>query len=79
VLDNHTVELGTQDKNFALQVARRAEEESRLYHFPRVLYKPSIHPCGEKKLATILCTWSPTEVVHTGSLPSMSLEAIVDI
>jgi hypothetical protein len=60
-------------------LARRGEEESTLYHFTRVLYEPSIHPCGEKKLATILCTWSPTEVVHTWLLPSMSLEAIVDI
>jgi hypothetical protein len=30
VFENHTVELGTQNKNFALQIGRRGEEEISL-------------------------------------------------
>ena len=31
---------------------------------------PLSHPCGEKTLATTLCTWSPKEIVQTELLPS---------
>jgi hypothetical protein len=42
VLDNHAVELGTQGKNFILQVARREEGRIQL--------------CGENTLDTTLYT-----------------------
>ena len=77
MLDNHLVELGTQGR-FIL-FCRLFEEEGRsnpLANSPRVRYKPSSHPCEEKKLATTLCTWSHNVV--TELLPSLITYAHVD-
>ena len=65
VLDNHLVDLGTQDKVpcFTDCLTRRGRITSEA-SFPRVRFKLSSHPCGEKKLATTLCTWSPNKKWH---------------
>ena len=59
VLDNHLVELGTQGDLFCFVGCLKRRKEQSFANSPRVRYKPSSHPCGEKKLATALCTWSP--------------------
>ena len=68
MLDNHLVELGTQGDLFCFVGCLKRRKEQSSAKSPRVWYKPSSHPCGEKKLATALCTWSPNVV--TELLPS---------
>jgi hypothetical protein len=58
MLDNHTINLGIQDKNFVLQVARREEEE--IISYPRVRYKPSSYPCGKNNLLQHSALEAPT-------------------
>ena len=59
MLDNHLVELGTQGDLFCFVDCLKRRKKQSFANSPRVRYKPSSHPCGEKKLATALCTWSP--------------------
>ena len=68
VLDNHLVELGTQGDLFCFEGCLKIRKEQSFANSPRVRYKPSSHPCGEKTLATTLCTWSPNVVTEV--LPS---------
>jgi hypothetical protein len=63
VLDNHTVELGAQDKDIALQVAKQGWKKLRLCS-PRVRYKHRVTIVGKISLTATLCTWSPSEVTH---------------
>ena len=70
MLDNHLVELGTQGDLFCFVGCLKRRKEQSFANSPRVRYKPSSHPCGEKKLAIALCTWSPNVV--TELLPSVS-------
>jgi hypothetical protein len=62
VLDNHSVELGTQDKEFCFIAWREQKEVFWLFHESSI-FTPSIF-VGKITLATTLCTWSPDEVVH---------------
>jgi hypothetical protein len=41
---------------FTLQVVRRETGRIHLHSFPRVWYKPSSHPCGEKPCFPVLNT-----------------------
>jgi hypothetical protein len=62
VLDNHSVKLGTQDKEMVLL---SDENEERIFNCsPRVQYKPQVSSWGKFTLATTLYTWSPNEVAH---------------
>ena len=69
MLDNHLVELGTQGDLICFVGCLKRRKEQSFANSPRVRYKPSSHPCGEKTLATTLCTWSPNVV--TELLPSV--------
>jgi hypothetical protein len=53
VLDNHTVELGAQDKDIALHVARQGWKKLRVCS-PRVRYKPRVTLVGKISLAATL-------------------------
>ena len=75
MLDNHLVELGTQGNLFCFVGCLKRRKEQSFSNSPRVRYKPSSHPCGEKKLATTLCTWSPNE--EHGLLPSRPFSSVV--
>ena len=69
MLDNHTVELGTQGKDLFCRLLEEAGKKI-FARSPRVRYKPSSHPCGENTLATSLCTWSPNELAYTALVSS---------
>jgi hypothetical protein len=59
VLDNHSVELGTQERGIILQVAGRRMTRDFLT-IPREFDSNSEFPSwGKFTLATTLCTWSP--------------------
>jgi hypothetical protein len=59
VLDNHSVELGTQDEEIVLQVAWRRTSGAFLT-VPREFHiKPRVPSWGKFTLPTTLCTWSP--------------------
>ena len=75
MLDNHLVELGTQWDLLCFVDCLKRRKEQSFANSPRVRYKPSSHPCGEKKLATALCTWSPNVV--TELLPSKTFSGAV--
>ena len=75
MLDNHLVELGTQGDLFCFVGCLKRRKEQSFANSPRVRYKPSSHPCGEKTLATTLCTWSPNVV--TELLPSRTFSGTV--
>jgi hypothetical protein len=64
VLDNHSVELGTQDKEFFFGRLHNENKESFFNYSPRVRYKSRVSSCGKFTLATTLCTWSPKEMAH---------------
>jgi hypothetical protein len=55
VLDNHSVELGTQERGIVLQVAQRRTTRA----FATVPREFNINPEGNFTLATTFCTWSP--------------------
>jgi hypothetical protein len=62
VRDNHSVELGTQDKEVVLQVAWRRTTRAFLI-LPREFdIKPRVPSWGKFTLVTKLCTWSPDEL-----------------
>ena len=60
VLDNHTVELGTQGFILFCRIARRREGEITLYSIPREFDITLESPLwGKYSADTTLCTWSP--------------------
>jgi hypothetical protein len=62
VLDNHSVELGTQDKEIVLQVACR-RMSGAFSTVPREFdIKPRVLSWGKFTLAITLSTWSPDEL-----------------
>jgi hypothetical protein len=62
VLDNHSVELGTQEKEIVLQVAWR-RMSGAFSTVPREFdIKPWVLLWGKFTLARTLCTWSPDEL-----------------
>jgi hypothetical protein len=62
VLDNHSVELGTQDEEIVLQVAWR-RTSGAFSTVPREFnIKPQVPLWGKFTLATTLCTWRPDEL-----------------
>jgi hypothetical protein len=62
VLDNHSVELGTQDKKVVLQVASRRTTRA-FSTVPREFdIKPRFPSWGKFTFATTLYTWSPDEL-----------------
>jgi hypothetical protein len=63
VLDNHTMELGAQDKDIALQVAKQGWKKLCLCSL-RVRYKHRVTIVGKISLTATLWTWSPREVTH---------------
>jgi hypothetical protein len=62
VLDNHSVELGTQDEEIVLQVAWRRTSEAFLIVLRELNIKPRVPSWGKFTLATTLCNWSPDEL-----------------
>jgi hypothetical protein len=64
VLDNHSVELGTQDKEIVLQVAWR-RMIGAFSTVPREFnIKPWVPSWGKFTLTTTLCIRSPEELAH---------------
>jgi hypothetical protein len=63
VLDNHTVDLGAQDKELDLQVDWHGPKK-HFWLFPDSLILNLTHPCGENSLATSVCTWNPNNLAH---------------
>jgi hypothetical protein len=59
VLDNHSVELGTQERGIVLQVARRRTTRAFLTVPESSILTPEFPLWGKFTLATTLCTWSP--------------------
>jgi hypothetical protein len=62
VLDNHSVELGTQDEEIVLQVAWRRTIGAFLTVPWEFDIKPRVLSWEKFTLATTLCTWSPNEL-----------------
>jgi hypothetical protein len=63
VLDNHLMELRTQDKEIVLQVAWR-ERRERFWLFPGSRYKPRVSSWRKFTFAITLCTWNTNEMAH---------------
>jgi hypothetical protein len=62
MLDNHSAELGTQDKEIVLQVACR-RRSGAFSSVPREFdIKPRVLSWAKYTLATTLSTWSPNEL-----------------
>jgi hypothetical protein len=59
VLDNHSVELGTQERGIILQVTRRRTTRAFLTISREFDINPEFPSWGIFTLATTLCTWSP--------------------
>jgi hypothetical protein len=59
VLDNHSMELGTQEQGIWFADCSKKNDKSFCNRSPRVRYKPRVPSWGKFTLATTLCTWSP--------------------
>jgi hypothetical protein len=59
MLDNHSVELGTQERGKYFAGCSKKNDGSFCGCSPRVWYKPRVSSWGKFTLATTLCTWSP--------------------
>jgi hypothetical protein len=53
---------GHKIKTLLCSLLEEEKKKQPLNNSPRVRYKPSSHPFGEKTLATTFCTWSPNEL-----------------
>jgi hypothetical protein len=62
MLENYSVELGTQEKEIVLQVAWRRTIRDFLTVPWEFDIKPRVTSWGKFTLATTLCTWSPGEL-----------------
>jgi hypothetical protein len=59
VLDNHSVELGTQEQGICFADCSKKNDKRFCDCSPRFRYKPRVCSWGKFTLATTLCTWSP--------------------
>jgi hypothetical protein len=59
MLDNHSVELGTQEQGICFADCSKKNHKSFCDYSPRVWYKPRVFSWGKFTFSTTLCTWSP--------------------
>jgi hypothetical protein len=74
VLDNHSVELETQEQGIILQVAGRRTMRAFLTVPREFDINPEFPSWGKFTLATTLCTWSPN-LAHLLSVISQQMSS----